>query len=66
MVPQCLSGGAQGFRHLHLKEHSGSFKVTLPKKGGGDKDVVVAKSKTLFVGNVDDQGALEQLYLIRY
>lgn len=66
VVPQCLSGGTQGFRHVHLKEHNGSFKVTLPKKGGGNKDVVVAKGKTLFVGNVDDQGALEQLCVYFY
>ncbi|CAM9414349.1 unnamed protein product [Pylaiella littoralis] len=49
--------GGHGFRHLHLKEHRGAF--TLMRSTSAEKDggkVVFAKGKTLFVGNVDDQG----------
>ena len=56
VVPQRLACGAQGFRHVHLKEHSGSFKAKVSKKRGGDKEVIFAKGTTLFIGNIDDQG----------
>ncbi|CAM9365200.1 unnamed protein product [Ascophyllum nodosum] len=55
VVPQRLACGAQGFRHVHLKEHSGSFKAKVSKKRGGDKEVIFAKGTTLFIGNIDDQ-----------
>lgn len=63
VVPQSLAVdnsrcGGHGFRHLHLKEHRGAF--TLMRSTSAEKDggkVVFAKGKTLFVGNVDDQGA---------
>lgn len=60
VVPQSLADNhGRGFRHLHLKEHRGVFKASGPaaeKKGGGK--VVFAKGKTLFVGNVDDEGVM--------
>lgn len=55
VVPQSLEGGT-GFRHVHLKEHRGVFKATRSSEGDDSREVVVAKGKTLFVGNVDDQG----------
>lgn len=48
------SGGRHGFRHLHLKEHRGVFKAPGSRTAG--KQGVFAKGRTLFVGNVDDQG----------
>lgn len=60
VVPQSLaadSGGGHGFRHVHLKEHRGAFKTAGPPAAGkAGREVVFAKGKTLFVGNVDDQG----------
>lgn len=56
VVPQKLSGG-NGFRHVNLKEHKGAFKATV-SGGKSDREVVFAKGKTLFVGNVDDQGEM--------
>lgn len=56
VVPQSLGGGT-GFRHVHLKEHRGVFKATRSSEGGDSGEAVVAKGRTLFVGNVDDQGA---------
>lgn len=56
VVPQSLEGGT-GFRHVHLKEHRGVFKATRSSDGDGSGELVVAKGRTLFVGNVDDQGA---------
>lgn len=55
MVPQSLEGGT-GFRHVHLKEHRGVFKATRSSEGGDSGEAVIAKGRTLFVGNVDDQG----------
>lgn len=55
VVPQSLEG-SNGFRHVHLKEHRGVFKATRSSEGGDAKETVIAKGKTLFVGNVDDQG----------
>lgn len=59
VVPQRLDTAAatQGFRHVHLKEHGGAFKVTPSSKEKGD-ELLVPKGRTLFVGNVDDQGVL--------
>lgn len=57
VVPQSLQGGT-GFRHVHLKEHRGVFKATRSSEGDdSSQEAVVAKGRTLFVGNVDDQGA---------
>lgn len=56
VVPQSLEGGT-GFRHVHLKEHRGVFKATRSSEGGDSGEAVIAKGRTLFVGNVDDQGA---------
>ncbi|CAM9224593.1 unnamed protein product [Laminaria digitata] len=56
VVPQSLQGGT-GFRHVHLKEHRGVFKATRSSEGDdSSQEAVVAKGRTLFVGNVDDQG----------
>ncbi|CAM9799115.1 unnamed protein product [Scytosiphon promiscuus] len=56
VVPQTVSGG-NGFRHVHLKEHKGVFKTSGSSVDGkGGREVVFARGKTLFVGNVDDQG----------
>ena len=61
VVPQSLADSqGRGFRHVHLKEHRGTFRTTgagssSAERGGGG-EVVFAKGKTLFVGNIDDQG----------
>eukprot|EP00903_Cladosiphon_okamuranus_P008193 g7889.t1 len=59
VVPQSLADHhGRGFRHVHLKEHRGVFKAaarTTPESEGG-QEVVFPKGKTLFVGNIDDQG----------
>lgn len=60
VVPQSLADNhGRGFRHVHLKEHRGVFKTGARSTadGKGDREVVFAKGKTLFVGNIDDQGA---------
>lgn len=58
VVPQSLADN-RGFRHIHLKEHRGVFKTarsTAERKGSGE--VVNSKGKTLFVGNIDDEGVV--------
>ena len=62
VVPQRLEGGT-GFRHVHLKEHRGVFKATRSSEGDDSREAVVAKGRTLFVGNVDDQGAVSYTHL---
>lgn len=64
VVPQALAdagtGASRGFRHVHLKEHKGLFKATVSAAcggGGRETSTAFAKGTTLFVGNVDDQGA---------
>ena len=59
VVPQSLADNhGRGFRHLHLKEHRGAFKTAARPKAGSKEgqEVVFSKGKTLFVGNIDDQG----------
>jgi len=59
VVPQNLADSGRGFRHVHLKEHRGAFKTTRSSvEGEVVREVVFAKGRTLFVGNIDDQGEL--------